>query len=152
MRATFLCDPNSDAFEADDREDVLLQYVYGIESLLLVGDREAIRDKIATRAALIAGRDDNERNDISAFVKRAYDARSVIAHGGEKIDNIDLRRLRDVCRRVFIVILSVARRYNSQDKLSDMIRVLPISRAAQDAMANDRDEVFPRVKAIESQD
>ncbi len=91
LRATFLSTPDGDAFDVDDSEDILLQYIYGLESLVLAGDREAIRDKIATRATLIAGRDDDERKEMNAFVKKAYDARSVVAHGGKKTRKIDLK-------------------------------------------------------------
>ena len=152
LRATFLSTPDGHAYEDDDSEDILLQYIYGLESLLLAGDSEAIRDKIATRAALIAGRGDDERKAIAAFVKQAYDARSILAHGGKKTGDIDLRKLRDVFRRVAIVILSIARTVNDQSNLDDLVRTLPISRATQDAVDNDRDEVFALVKATEHLD
>ena len=116
----------------------------------MAGDREAIRDKIATRATLIAGRDDDERTEINAFVKKAYDARSAVAHGGKKTGNIDLRKLRDISRRVIVVLLAVARRCRDQGEFAEIIRGIPINQATQDALAKDRDEVFPLVKAIET--
>ena len=102
LRATFM----SVRFDGDDLEDVLLQYIFGLESLLLAGDREAITDKIAIRAALIVGTDDDERKEISDLVRRAYSSRSEIVHGKERKKDINLTRLRDICRGVIVVVLT----------------------------------------------
>ena len=150
LRVTFLSTPDCDAYDADDREDILLQYIYGLESLLLAGDTEAIRDKIATRAALIAGRDDDERKGINAFVKKAYNARSDVAHGRAKKGKIDLKKLRDISRRVFVVVLAIGRKCKSPVDLEEIIKELPINRAMQNAVTEDRQEVFPLVEAIET--
>ena len=150
LRATFCCGPDGDAHTREDREDTLLHYIYGLESLLLAGDREAITDKIATRAALVAGEDDNERGRIHDFVKEAYRARSGLVHGREASNDIDLRRLRDVFRRVMVAILAVARRCEEPKELKDMTRKLPIARDTQDDIARNQNEVFPLIKATES--
>ncbi len=145
LRATFLSAHQTN----EDREDILLLYIFALEALLLAGDREAISDKIATRAALICGRDDDERKEIMQFLKRAHNARSAVVHGKEGKKDIDLLRLRDICRQVVVVVLKVARwECGNNDELSRVIKELAISRAIQDTVAKHRDDVFPLIVEI----
>ncbi len=144
LRATFL----SVGHQIDNREDMLLQYIFALESLLLGGDREAITDNIATRAALISGKDDDERKEIKYLVKRAYSNRSDVVHGKEGKKDIDFLRLRDICRQVIVVVLSVARECENNNALAKVMRELTISRAIQDVVAKHRDDVLKLIVEI----
>jgi hypothetical protein len=131
LRATFLSHLDGEAWGGDDWDDVLLQYVFALEALLNTGDREAISEKIALRAALLAGRTDNERVSIRRFVKRAYAGRSGLAHGAKNGADLDLPQLRDLCRRVIAVAIDTAHRCGSEKALAELLEESLVSRAAQ---------------------
>ena len=85
----------------DDHEDALLQYVFALEAIFLMGDSTAIADKLATRAAWLIGTDDRVRNETFTAVKHLYHVRSSMVHGTTSKDGAvrphELDRVRDLC-------------------------------------------------------
>jgi len=67
-------------------EDKIVDLVIAAESLFLgdikPSDRGELRFRLSTRVALLLGETVAERKQIFAFMRRAYDARSGLAHGG----------------------------------------------------------------------
>jgi hypothetical protein len=88
--------------------DAVLHYVIALEGLL-TGDeseRTELTRKVVQRAAVLAGRDDEERRAIAQLVKDAYGARSAYAHGSEP-DSVDLPSLRRVVRDAILTRLVI---------------------------------------------
>lgn len=131
LRATFLSHLDGEVWGGDDWDDVLLQYVFALEALLNTSDREAISEKIALRAALLAGRTDDERVSTRRFVKRAYSSRSGLAHGAKNGTDVDLPQLRDLCRRVIAVAIDIALRCGSEKAFAELLEESLLSRTAQ---------------------
>ncbi|MDQ3913904.1 MAG: HEPN domain-containing protein [Actinomycetota bacterium] len=79
--------------------DAVLHYVIALEAVLAGDDHDKadLTRKVAQRAAIIAGTDDEDRLSIARLVRSAYGARSAYAHGGEP-DTIELPHLRRVVR------------------------------------------------------
>jgi hypothetical protein len=115
LRATFSSDPNMDAYHQEDREDMLLQYMFGLEGLLVPERGDSINYRVATRGAVIAGGDDAERQEITKFLKQVYGARSQLAHGSEPKKPWDLPRLREIYRVVALVILELSQSRGPDD-------------------------------------
>ena len=151
LRATFLCGPNGDARSKDDEEDVLLLYIFALETLLLSSsEREAIADKIATRAALLAGSYDAERKFIFRQVKRFYGARSEIVHGDSKEKDEDqkvkLPDVREILRRVLLISLAVGKKLETEGKFKEVLEHLPINRKSQRLVQRERKAVLSMVR------
>jgi hypothetical protein len=69
-----------------DKEDTLLDLMIAAEALFLGGpasDRGELRFRLALNAALAAGRTPLLPSQVRKFIRRAYDARSAVAHGDE---------------------------------------------------------------------
>ncbi len=79
--------------------DAVLHYVIALEAVLAGGgdDKTELTRKIAQRAAVLAGVDDQGRRAAEKTVRAAYGARSDYAHGSDPRD-IDLPGLRRVVR------------------------------------------------------
>jgi hypothetical protein len=137
LRALLISGPFPDVADSSDAEDALLQLIFGLEKLLLVkGERDAIADKLALRAALLIGLDNDEtRAHLYATVKRLYDMRSAIVHtgkrGGESRDAPSAWKVRGLVRDLVVAFLAVRRHVGSDDKWSDLLRRLPFSRRDQ---------------------
>lgn len=105
------------SFDRDLPDDQALDLFIALESLLS-DDPEAIRYKIALRAAHLIGGDRNDKISINSFLKTAYNQRSGIVHGRESSirwlggkdygsrNNID--ELEDIVRRVLRTLLEKA--------------------------------------------
>jgi len=108
LRAMLVAGPIPSVAEPDEYEEALLQYVYALETLLLLGDREAIADKLALRAAYLVGLDNEElRSATFSKVKHVYGRRSEVVHGsgrstsgGSKSKELELEEVRELTRRV----------------------------------------------------
>lgn len=61
---------------------------------LLSGNAPAVTQRITMCAALLAGRNENERNWIASFMTKAYGVRSDLVHGRAPSKDIDLVKLR----------------------------------------------------------
>jgi hypothetical protein len=109
---------------------VLLQYVFALEALLNTGG-EAIGEKIAVRTALLTGRSDEERLQTRRVLKASYSSRSKLAHGTASEGEIDLPRLRDVCRRAIAVSVGIAGSCGSEKKFTDRIEEAVVSHSVQ---------------------
>lgn len=119
----------------DEYADILLRYVTCLENVLMLpGEKESIGDKLRSRTALMVGRNDGERREIYAFIKDVYDARSKRVHRGgkKKAKTVDLRRLRDVCRRAMACALIIAGNSVNGGPLDKFLRDLAVSRKSQD--------------------
>jgi hypothetical protein len=79
--------------------EAVLHYVISLEAVLTGEDDEKteLTRKVVQRAAILAGKDDQDRTAVAATVLAAYRARSNYAHGGEA-GNIELPALRRVVR------------------------------------------------------
>ncbi len=133
LRATFLSHYDGEAWAGDDADDVLLQYVFALEALVNTGDREAISEKIAVRAALLTGRDDEERLEMRKVVKAAYSDRSRLAHGASG-GEADLPRLRDVSRRAIAVAIGIAATCGSEKKFTELVEQVLVSHSIQNKL------------------
>lgn len=107
LRATFSSFPFEPFPEDEAHEHALLQYIFALEALTkLPGDRDALTHKTATRAALLAGIDDERRMEIHTLIKSACDERGAVVHSGSSKERTALHELREVVRRVFVVLLA----------------------------------------------
>jgi hypothetical protein len=74
------------AAERSQPEDEIVDLMIAAESLFLTEtskrDRGEMRYRLATRVALLVGTTLDERMRLWDFARKAYDARSVIVHGG----------------------------------------------------------------------
>jgi len=126
-----------ESLNRDEYADVLLRYVTGLENfLMLPSEKESIGEKLRSRAAWMVGRNEVERKSIFDFIKDVYDARSHIVHRGSakkkrKNCDIDLRRLRDICRRAMACALLVTGEAGEAVHLDDFLRNLMISQKYQ---------------------
>jgi hypothetical protein len=108
VRARLSCGPNIDD---DDYEQALLHFIIALEALLMSQEKsEGIIDKLSNRAALIAGRDDDERDCVFRTMKALYNQRSKLMHQGElnrenSTSISDILRLAEIARRVLAVAL-----------------------------------------------
>ncbi len=148
LRATFISHPDGDAFPEDNREDVLLQYMFGLESLLLPGEsRGGIADKIAIRGALIVGKDDAERDELRGLLKKLYASRSNLAHGHELSQPLDLPRLREIYRAVALVILKLSESRSSSE-LQNVLMTLATSDGIRGEVREARNAVLGIVRSL----
>ncbi|MFD3622265.1 hypothetical protein ACFWWT_45355 [Streptomyces sp. NPDC058676] len=92
-----------DFVDEADAEDVLLDYVVAIESLLASDGRSDKRRTTRQRAAALHTSDQNRLN-VSATVGRAYTQRSRYAHGEPQrpLSAADITAVRDVAFSVFL--------------------------------------------------
>jgi hypothetical protein len=133
----FVSGPFPHVADPDDAEDALLQLTFGLEKLLVgSGDREAIADKLAVRSVYLVGLDDDKRReDVYACVKRLYEARSGIVHGGKASgkggDQLSPWKIRELARDVMVAFVAVRQSGGSDDRWREMLRRLPFSRAEQ---------------------
>jgi hypothetical protein len=78
-----LVDIDGDVLMPHERPNVLLGYVSALENLLTADDEEPLdlRRRTSHRAAVLIGRDDQERSTVHQSVFEAYGVRNKIAHG-----------------------------------------------------------------------
>lgn len=137
LRGMFVSGPFPHVADPDDAEDALLQLTFGLEKLLVgSGEREAIADKLAVRAVYLVGLDDDKRReDVYACVKRLYEARSGIVHGGKASgksgDQLSPWKIRELARDVMVAFVAVRQSGGSDDRWREMLRRLPFSRGEQ---------------------
>jgi len=110
--------------------DVLIRYVTCLENLVMLRDeKEAIADKLTSRLAWMVGRHDTERDEVRAFVKSVYDARSKTVHRQtkKKKHDVDFQRLSDICRRAIACALIIAEKATENGHLDQFLRRLTTS-------------------------
>jgi hypothetical protein len=141
LRGVFVSGPFPDVADPDDAEDALLQLTFGLEKLLLgPGEHEAIGDKLALRAAYLVGLgDDKRREEVYAFVKQLYKARSGIVHGGKRSvksgDQPSAWKIRGLARDVLVAFVAVCRHGGGDNRWREILRRLPFSRTEQGLVA-----------------
>lgn len=64
-------------------EDQLIDLVIALESLFSPVEKTELRFRISLSAALLLGKDPDERRDIMDFIRDMYDHRSALVHGGK---------------------------------------------------------------------
>jgi hypothetical protein len=155
LRGIFVSGPFPDVADPDDVEDALLQLTFGLETVLLgPGEREAIADKLALRAAYLVGLDDDRRREeVHACVKRLYEARSGIVHGSKGGGKSGARpspwKIRGLVRDVLIAFVAVRRRGGGDDRWREILRRLPFSRTEQRVVAQLVQRPLRLVKALQ---
>lgn len=135
----------------DDFEDALLQYVFALEALLSAGDREAIGDKLATRAAWLIGTSDRTRNEIFKAVKKLYGSRSAVVHGGAiERKNAEARALdeiRDLMRRILVGLMALRRAARSDDECLRLLQTAAFDQTSQSEIAGATGPVWGLIDA-----
>lgn len=149
LRANDIAGPY--AFSADDHEDALLQYTFALEALLAAGEREAIGDKLATRAAWLVGTTDQVRSDTYRAVKKLYSDRSSIVHGanreGKKRSSRLLDEVRDLSRRVLLALLALRQTTASDNECFDILKAAAFDTSCQSAIMRATESVWPIIDA-----
>jgi hypothetical protein len=80
-----------------------------LESLLIFSESESLAQSLSERAAFILSADPIRRQHISRIVKRFYDARSGVVHGGQrKARKLTASLIEAVDRIAVLLILTVA--------------------------------------------
>jgi hypothetical protein len=103
-------------------EDKLIDLVISLEALFSPSREGELRFRIAQRGALLLGADAAERRRIFALLRRAYDARSALVHGGDspfqsaKFTADDLTTLGEAVRVAVLRLLTLHMRgYRKRD-------------------------------------
>lgn len=138
LRAIRIAGPHPSS--ADDHGDALLQYVFALELLLSMGEREAIGDKLATRAAWLVGTNDRVRNETFRAVKNLWGARSSAVHGAaSQHKDSQLRQLdgvRDLLRRTLVGLMAVRRATGSENECVRVVQTAAFDRSSQSQIAS----------------
>jgi hypothetical protein len=115
--------------------EVLLHYVVVLEKLtMLPQEKRDVSPRLIDRVAYLVGRNDNEINGVAHFVKRVYDERSQVVHRRHAkagAPQIDLHKLRDICRRAMASALIIAGRSAKENYLEDFLDQLVLSGGAE---------------------
>ncbi len=161
LRAMLISGPEPSWVSDDEAEDVLLQYVFAMEQVLLAeGEKEAIADKIATRCAYMIGLDDDaKRKKVFSAVKTVYEQRSRVVHGArsnkkgksnKKTRALELQEIRDLVRRLLVAIVSLRLHLGSDPEWYEALRELPVSRKIQDTVIDSSRQAFSLMKEAPS--
>jgi hypothetical protein len=92
--------------------DCLLKLVMAMESLLVSGGEEPISNTLAERISFLLAEDYENRAKLKAFVKRMYDLRSKVVHGGLKVESKD-----EIRRLTYIVYASILKLIKNSDQM-----------------------------------
>jgi hypothetical protein len=130
-------------------EEVLLHYVFCLE-VLLTGDakEEGIKGRVARSASVLAGRSRKETEDFKEIATDAYELRNDLVHGNElrRLNLIRLLpRLRQLCRHVLAVTLSLALEHPGPEELKKTFEELATSEGLRPKHARSRDRVLSMI-------
>ncbi len=111
-------------------EDQVIDAMIAIEALLGAG--QEITYRLSSRVASLLARSDDERLELYDMVKRYYDLRSTIVHGGELKEKHlkllqDTSPIRDIVRRLLLAFLRLATgtsRFNKRGFDAELDRLL----------------------------
>jgi hypothetical protein len=136
LRAVFVTGPFPDVADRDDSDDALLLLTFALEHLLLAaGEREAIADKLALRAAYLVGmNDDTKREEIHLLVKQLYGERSALVHGSKpprQDKRIPPWQLRGLVRDLVVAFVALRQRVGSDENWAKLMRGVVVSRKDQ---------------------
>lgn len=109
-------------------EDQLIDLVIALESLFSPSDKDELRFRISLNAALLIGKDPEDRNAIMDFVTKVYDHRSGLVHEGKspfqsgKLTKAKLARLGDLVREAILrlVVLYLRGQQDRQQVLNEI--------------------------------
>jgi hypothetical protein len=113
---------------AMETADATFRYVASIEAALTGDDHGDLTRKVAQRAAILIGRNDEDRLDVYGQIRAAYAARSAYVHGSRP-KSVDLHKLETLTRRVLVHWPFVASKYRVNELPEVLDRAL-LSRAA----------------------
>jgi hypothetical protein len=110
------------------REDQLIDLSIALEALFSPDDRTELTFRITQTAALLLGSSPTERKEIARFLRKAYQARSSLVHGGKSpfgqgtLSVDDIPRLGDLIRRAILrmAILFVRGQQSRENVLADI--------------------------------
>lgn len=109
-------------------EEQLIELVIAFEALFSPGKEGEHRFRIAQRAGILLGRDPSERQEIYKFIRRMYDSRSQLVHGGKspfKDDDLDeshVAQLGEYLRQAILRLLVLQYRgYKDKHKVEQFI-------------------------------
>ena len=130
----------------DDYEDALLQYVFALEAVFLMGDKTAIADKLATRAAWLIGTDDRVRNETFTAVKNLYRTRSSMVHvttsKSGPVRPHDLDGVRDLLRRSLVGLMAVRSAAGSEEACIQLLKTVAFDRGSQSCITRATEPVW----------
>ena len=98
------------------REDQLIDLIIALEALFSPAKEGEHRFRISQRAAILLGGSNQERKDIFAFIRNAYDARSRLVHEGVSpfilgpLNEDELPKLGDYVREAILRIITLVAR------------------------------------------
>lgn len=109
-------------------EDQLIDLVIALESLFSPSDKGELRFRISLNAALLLGKDPEDRSAIMDFVMDMYDHRSALVHGGRSpfeaggLTTVDLARLGDLVREAILRfgVLYIRGQHDRQQVLNEI--------------------------------
>jgi len=116
-----------------DESYVAFRRTVGIEALLTATERdhEGVSRKVAQRAAMLTGLDDDGRLATRDLVREAYAARSAFAHGGGRTRQVDQIRLAELAQMIMRRWLTAAAIHGA-NKIPKLLDDALISVAARD--------------------
>lgn len=111
-------------------EDQLIDLVIALESLFSPSDKDELRFRISLNAALLLGKDPEDRNAIKDFVMRIYNHRSALVHEGKspfqsgRLTMADVARLGDLVREALLrfVVLYVRGQQDRRQVLNEIMQ------------------------------
>jgi len=123
----------SSAIEKSDKEEKIVDFVISLESLLVSGPGESTV-KLSHRVATLMADNDDDREFLWKFTKKAYNFRSGLVHKGEKrpfeIDSMSLTldqisaKLEEITRESIKRIFNLMNHFKKQE---DMIEELDVA-------------------------
>ena len=130
----------------DNYEDALLQYVFALEAIFLMGDKTAIADKLATRAAWLIGTNDRVRNETFTAVKNLYRTRSSMVHvttsNPGSVRSHDLDGVRDLLRRSLVGLMAVRSAAGSEEACIRLLKTVAFDRGSQSCITRATEPVW----------
>jgi len=141
----------SSAVDKRDQEDRIVDYVISLESLLLTSPGEASL-RLSSRAAILLGDNDNEREFLWKFMRQAYNLRSGIVHGeGKREFTIDGKSysLNDISlclesniRKAIKKMLNLIKAYQEQGKILEKLDVSIFNRSLLTELLTKSEGIF----------
>jgi hypothetical protein len=123
---------------SDEYDDVVLNYVTALEKLVMLPDeKNSISHRAMQRVAYLVARKAEERRNVVAFIRNAYELRNAILHRKTNEEpEVDLPKLRDICRRAIACALILAGNAGEKNYQDDFLRRLEFSPKAQEEAKN----------------
>jgi hypothetical protein len=82
----------------------IVKTAIALESLLIFNEKESLRQTLSERAAFILSPNSQRRQMVSRFIKKFYDSRSAVVHGGQKNVNKPTPLLVETVDRLVVLL------------------------------------------------